>query len=421
MNNELIQALDYLEYERGVDRETLIKLINDALRAAARKAIEAYEDVDVNFDLDTGKIQCIANLLVVQDEASVTQPGIEIPLVRAVKIKEDAQPGDKITLEVTPENFGRIAASTARQFISQQLKQAEKKIVCESFRNQLFQLVTGVVKRVETHELIIDFNQVEGVMRFAECIPGEDFDIGDNVTALLIEINSEPTKPTLCVSRRHPDFVTRLFEREVAEISNNVVEIKGIAREAGFRSKIAVYTTQPKVDPVGACVGLRGSRVKTIVHELCGEKVDIIQWDPDIKVFVANALKPAKLASIEVDEAKKLLTIKVTEDQLSLSIGKKGQNARLASRLTGWKIDIDKITSQSDASQDDYDEKVGRAISALAAIDGIGQEAAEILVKNGFLSAEGVVYGGVDDIAALEGIDHDKAVAIVEGAKAFLG
>ncbi|MDD3696387.1 MAG: transcription termination factor NusA, partial [Lentisphaeria bacterium] len=320
--------------------------------------------------------------------------------------------------EVTPQNFGRIAAQAARQVISQGLRQAEKRNICELYRDQLNQLLNGVVRQIERNEIIIDFGQAEGAMRFQDKLPGEEYQQGDHLTAMLVEINDSNPGPSLYVSRNHPDFVVKLFEREVNEISEGLVEIKAVAREAGYRSKIAVHSSEARIDPVGACVGLRGNRVKTIVRELNGEKIDIVDWSADIRKFAENALKPAKLSSITVEEANKTLRIKVAEDQLSLSIGRKGQNARLASKLLGWKIDISKAESEPEETpQDDYETLYQQAVNRIAEACGIQSEQAETLVQNGFNSLEVIVTVNQDDIAELEGIGEELAEHIVRAAK----
>lgn len=413
--NDLPAALDYLEHERGIDRGTLIDLISESLRSAARKAVQQTRDLLVKFDEKSVQFKCWAKLFVVE---SVEDPGEEISLKEARIKFPEVQCGDEIEWEVTPEDFGRIAAQTAKQVISQRLRQAEKRNICESYKDQLHQLVSGVVRHVDHNEIIIDFNQAEGAMRFQDKIPGEEYEQGDHLSALLIEINADKPGPSLYVSRSHPDFVLRLFEREVTEIAEGLVEIKGVAREAGYRSKIAVFTSQPRIDPVGACVGLRGNRVKTIVRELCGEKIDIINWDSDIRKFVENALKPAKLSTIEINESNRVVKVKVPEDQLSLSIGKKGQNARLAAKLTGWKIDISKAELQpTEPVQADYQELYRQAVATIGAVEGIGEETAEILVQNGFNSLEVIVAGNSADIAALDGIGKELAKQIVAAAK----
>ncbi len=416
--NELLAALDYLEHERGIDRVTLIDLISESLRSAARKAVQQTRELVVRFDDKTAQFKCWAKLVV---KETVLDSAEEISLQEVQKKFPEVKNGDEIEWEVTPKNFGRIAAQAAKQVISQRLRQAEKRNICESFKDQLHQLVNGVVRHIDRAEIIIDFGQAEGALRFQDKIPGEEYQQGDHVTAMLTEINADKPGPSLYVSRNHPDFVLRLFEREVTEISDGVVQIKGVAREAGYRSKIAVHTSQARIDPVGACVGLRGNRVKTIVRELNGEKIDIINWDSDIRKFVENALKPAKLNSIEVNEAHHVVKVKVPEDQLSLSIGKKGQNARLAAKLTGWKIDISKSEPQpSEPPQADYQELYRHAVEKISEVAGIAPEQAEILVQNGFNSLEVIVAGNPADIADLDGIGEELANQIVVAAKVQL-
>ncbi|NLZ60374.1 MAG: transcription termination/antitermination protein NusA [Lentisphaerae bacterium] len=413
--NNLLAALDYLEHERGIDRESLIELIAESLRSAARKAIRQTRELVVKFDEKDALFRCWAKLFVVEQ---VEDPGSEIELEKARQKFPAAAVGEEIEWEVTPQNFGRIAAQAARQVISQGLRQAEKRNICELYRDQLNQLLNGVVRPIERNEIIIDFGQAEGAMRFQDKLPGEEYQQGDHLTALLVEINDSNPGPSLYVSRNHPDFVVKLFEREVNEISEGLVEIKAVAREAGYRSKIAVHSSEARIDPVGACVGLRGNRVKTIVRELNGEKIDIVDWSADIRKFAENALKPAKLSSITVEEANKTLRIKVAEDQLSLSIGRKGQNARLASKLLGWKIDISKAESEPEETpQDDYETLYQQAVNRIAEACGIQSEQAETLVQNGFNSLEVIVTVNQDDIAELEGIGEELAEHIVRAAK----
>jgi N utilization substance protein A len=335
------------------------------------------------------------------------------------KRQPGANPGDEVDWEVTPANFGRIAAQTAKQAILLRLRQAEKVRTSEEYKDKLLQLVTGVVRRVERGEVYIDFQRAEGVMRHSERIPGEEYAVGDHLTAILIEVNADKPGPCLIVSRAHPDFVKNLFEREVSEMGDSLVTIRAVAREPGFRTKIAVDTTDPRVDPVGACVGMRGNRVKTIVRELGGEKVDIIRWDPDVRTFVTNALQPAKLSGVEVDQVAQVVRVTVPEDQLSLAIGKRGQNARLAAKLTGWKIDINR--QEKPPEQLGFEDKVQRAIQALADIDGIGLETAGKLVRNGFSTLEGILAAEVEDLTAIDGIDLGRAQEIMTTAKRYMG
>ncbi|NOY79698.1 MAG: transcription termination/antitermination protein NusA [Kiritimatiellaeota bacterium] len=411
MNSELLAVFDYLESERGIDRESLFALVEESLLSAARKAVGPANDLHVKINHKTGDIQAFARLTVVEQ---VTHRDSEILLTRARRRFPDVNVGDIVDWEVTPANFGRIAAQNAKQTILQRLRQAEKSRISEEFQDLLDGLITGVVRRVEHGEVYIDFHRAEGVMRYPERIPGEDYQPGDHITALLIDVNADRPGPSLQVSRSRPEFVVRLFEREVAEIAENVVEIKAIAREAGHRTKIAVTSNDPRVDPVGACVGLRGNRVKTVVRELGGEKVDVIPWSADIREFTASALQPAKLAGAEVDEESHTIRVDVPEDQLSLAIGRRGQNARLAGKLIGWRIDINRMEKPERIG---FEHKVQRAIEALAQIPSIGRETAEALVRNGFISLEGILAAEAADLANLEGLDLDRAREIIAAAR----
>jgi N utilization substance protein A len=415
MNSELMVVLEYLEHERGIERETLIQLVEESLTAAARKAVQTGHEAVVRIDRMTGDIHAWAHLTVVE---TVSNPEAEVALADVLPGHPEAKLGDDVEWEVTPDDFGRIAAQTAKQAIMFRLRQAEKKGICEDFQEQLNQLITGVVRRVERGDVFIDFARAEGVLKYAERIPGEDYQTGDHISALLVEINADRPGPSLYVSRAHPELVCRLFEREVTEIAEGLVKVRAVAREAGYRTKIAVASSDPRIDPVGACVGLRGNRVKTVVRELGGEKVDIIRWDPDVRIFVTNALQPAKLSSVTVDEGARCVHVVVPEDQLSLAIGRKGQNARLAHKLTGWRIDINRHVEEARMQ---FEDKIQHAIEALARIEGIGSDVAPMLVRNGFLSLEGILAAEEADIAALDNVGPERAAGILAAARRELG
>jgi N utilization substance protein A len=299
----------------------------------------------------------------------------------------------------------------------QRLRQAEKEQVCEEFSDRMLDLVSGVVVRVERGEVYVDLMRAEAVMTYNERIPGEEYQPGDHFTGVLLRVNADQPGPSLYLSRSNPALVSRLFEREVSEISEGLVEIKAVAREPGYRSKVAVHSKDSSVDPVGACVGLRGTRVKTIVRELGGEKVDIIRWDENIKTFVANALQPAKLAHVTIDEENHEVHIDAPEDQLSLAIGKKGQNARLAAKLTGWRVDIRKLTTPEEA---EFESKVQNAIKSLVEqLPMLSAEDAKGLVSSGFLSVEGLVEADASDLTGIENIDEDRAQEILAAAREY--
>jgi len=409
MNNDLLAVMEYMERERGIDRETLLAAVESALLAASRKSVGPAKDLRVEIDRKTCRIRALAKVTVVEKVAS---PHDEITLQGARRIKADAQLGDAVDIEVTPRNFGRIAAQTAKQAILHKIRQAEKERVFDEYKDRAGDIVSGTVSRIERSDVILDLGRAEGLMPVSEKVPTERYQIGDRLRAYILKVESRAQGPEIILTRSHPDFVKRLFELEVSEIADKTVEIKGIAREAGFRSKIAVVSHDSKVDPVGACVGMRGIRVKNIVRELSGEKIDIVRWNEDIKTFVTNALAPAKLIRVTVDEENRTVHVVVDGEHLSQAIGKKGQNARLTSKLTGWKIDI--LRDESDVS---FEEKVARAVAALAGIEGIGPERAEKLVHAGFLSLEGLLAAEPADLEAVEGFDAAAAREVLQSVE----
>ena len=390
MNNELQAVVDNMERERGIDRETLLDAIEGALVSAAKKTLGMEQDLEVHIDRKTMNIRAIAKLEVV-DKFTVGPQ--EIDVFKARKINPDVQLGDFVEQEVTPANFGRIAAQTAKQAILHRIRQAEKDRVFEEYKDAMGEIISGTVRRFDRNDVIIEIARGEGVLPSRERVPTEEYQIGDRIRAYVVSVRNAPSGPEIVLSRSHPDFVRRLFEMEVTEIADETVEIKGIAREAGFRSKVAVISHDDKVDPVGACVGLRGIRVKNIVRELGGEKIDIVRWADDIKTFVTNALAPARLSKVELDEPTRSIKVVVDQDQLSLAIGKKGQNARLTNKLTGWKIDIRK-----DGPEADFAEAVAKAVAEMAKIEGIGEANAVKLVQSGYLTIEGVLAADAVDL-----------------------
>jgi N utilization substance protein A len=410
MNNELIAVLDYMERERGLDRNTLLRAVESALLSASKKSFGPTKDLRIEINDKTCDIRAFAMLTVAE---KVNSPSEEILLTQARRYKPEAQVGDQVEVEVTPKNFGRIAAQTAKQAILHRIRQAEKDMVFEEYKNRPGDIVSGLVRRFDRSDVIIDLGRAEAVMPARERVPTEEYQIGDRIRAFIAGVEKTVQGPEIILSRSHPDFVRRLFELEVSEIADGTVAIKGIAREAGFRTKIAVLSNDDKVDPVGACVGMRGIRVKNIVRELSGEKIDIVRWNDDVKMFVQNALAPAKLIRVNVDEAAHTVHVIVDPEQLSLAIGKKGQNARLTAKLTGWKIDI-----QKEEAEITFEEKVALAVAQMAGVEGIGAEAAEKLVHSGFLTLEGILAADTDDLTAIEGIDEEMARAIKAAAEA---
>ena len=412
MNNELLSVFEYMERERKLDRETLVQLVESALQVAGRKSIGRVRDLRVEIDRKTLEIKAFASIQIVDfvrnrvEEMSIGEAQAKYP-------GKTFQIGDLIEVEVTPRNFGRIAAQTAKQAIIQKLRMAEKDKVFAAYKDHAGEIVTGSIRRFDRSDVVVDLGDAEGIMPSKERVPNEEYQIGDRIRFLLLAIDSQTQGTQLILSRSHPDFIKKLFDLEVSEIADGTVEIKGIAREAGFRTKIAVHSNDEKVDPVGACVGLRGQRVKNIVRELSGEKVDIVKWSLDVKTFVTNALAPAKLLRLEIDETENVVHVIVEADQLSLSIGKKGQNARLTAKLTGWKIDV-----QKDENDITFEERISRATDQLAAVEGIGQDNAAKLVAAGFLTLEGILAAESQDLVDIEGFDADIAEQVRAAAEA---
>lgn len=345
MNAEFMQAFEQLGKEKGIAPEILFDAIEAALISAYKRNFSAAQNVRVSLDRVTGDIHVYARKNIVE---VVENEIVEMDLAEARKINSDYEIDDIIEIEVTPKNFGRIAAQTAKQVVVQRIREAERGIIYEEFSNRESDILTGIVQRIEQKNVFIDLGKAEAILAPSEQIPFEQYKHGDRVKSYIIEVKKTTKGPQILVSRTHPGLLKRLFELEVPEIHDGIVEIKSVAREPGMRSKIAVFSRDEDVDPVGSCVGHKGMRVQTIVNELKGEKIDIVKWNVDPIKYIANSLSPAKVVSVEVNEIEKVSKVIVPDYQLSLAIGKEGQNARLAAKLTGWKIDI---KSESQAMQ----------------------------------------------------------------------
>ncbi|WP_069649567.1 transcription termination factor NusA [Caloranaerobacter ferrireducens] len=337
MKAEFLEALEQIVKDKGITKDVLYDALEAALKTAYRKNFGTSQNVEVEIDKENGEVKAYAKKVVVEN---VENPLLEINLEDAKEIDPNYQVGDTVRIEVTPKNFGRIAAQTAKQVVLQRIREAEREIIYEEFVNRESEIVTGLVQRVSKSNVLINLGRTEGVLPPTEQIPGEIYKQGDRIKTYILEVKKTTKGPQIILSRTHPGLVKRLFELEVPEIHDGIVDIYNIAREAGSRTKIAVYSNDENVDPVGACVGHKGARVKAVVDELNGEKIDIIIWSKNISEFIANSLSPAKVISVEVDEEEKSAKVIVPDYQLSLAIGKEGQNARLAAKLTGWKIDI---------------------------------------------------------------------------------
>jgi len=415
MSNELLTMLEYLERERGISRDTLLLAMQEAIIKAAGKGFGGFtRELRVEISPKTGKIRGIANVLVVD---KVTNPQEEMLLARAQVIKPSIQSGDTLEVEVEPAAFGRIAAGVARNAIMSSIRRVEKERIYEEFKDRAGDIVSGAVRRFVKSDVIIDLGKFEAVMPARERVITEDYSVGDRLRAYVVAVENGKDGPQIVLSRSHPNFVRKLFQLEVSEIADGTVQLKGIAREAGIRTKVAVASADSKVDPVGACVGMRGARVKNIVRELNNEKVDIIKWSDDPREFVVEALKPAKIKSLEINEATKTVRVTVDEDQLSIAIGKKGQNARLTAKLTGWEVDIEKDATKEQA----FENQVSSATESFKSQLGLEEETAAKLVQGGILSPADLVAGGVevDDLVGMIGVDEARAAEILARAKAL--
>jgi transcription termination/antitermination protein NusA len=409
MNADLISVLEIYEREKGISRDLLVSAVEEALVAAAKKAIGPARDLRCEIDQKSGDLRAYAKLLVVD---KVESKHDEMTLAEAKRHNPNAKLGDEIEVEVTPTDFGRIASQYAKQSLMQHIRRAEKQLIYTEFKDRVGDIVSGVVRRFERSDVIIDLGRYEALLPNRERVPTEEYQVGERLRCYVKAVENGPHGPDIILSRSDPKFVIKLFQLEVSEINDGTIEVKAIAREPGFRTKLAVYTRDDKVDPVGACVGLRGQRVKNIVRELNNEKVDIIRWDPNVKIFIANALQPAQLKTFQVDEAHKRVKIMVSEDQLSLAIGKRGQNARLTSKLTGWQVDIEAEHVETLG----FEQKMAQAVQSLAEIPGITPEQADTLVHNGLTSLEDLLEAEVTDLAEIPEIGS-KAEEVMQAAR----
>ena len=409
MANELLGLLEYIEEERGISREELVSALEKALVSAGRKSVTYGKTLEVKVDPVTGEIKAWVTMEVVEEKPNIEQ----IALPDARRLSPGAKVGDIVSKAIPPQEFGRIAAQTAKQTMMQQLRKAEKAKVFDEFKDSIGKIVSGIVRRFEAGSVIVDFQKAEGILTYKEKIPGESYMVGDRLNALLINVDPSGSGPSLILSRSNPEFVRRLFEREVAEIGDGVVEIKAIAREPGVRTKIAVLSKDTKVDPIGACVGMRGSRVKNITTELCGERIDIVRFDERISEYVVNAMQPASPKSVEVDEASKTVTVHVDQTQVRLAIGRNWQNVKLCSQLVGYKVNV--VTIPGEETQT-IEEKIGQAVTVLSEKLGVSAELAEKLLQGGYSSVDGLFDSTEADLVTV-GATPDEAKKIIEVVK----
>lgn len=383
MSQEIVAIMEYMEKEKGIKREILIEAMESALLASSRKSFGPARDLRVEIDPKNGKIRAFAKLQIVD---RVTSNAEQISIFRARDIKSDAQVGEEVEAEVTPKDFGRIAAQVFKQTINQTLRGIERRMIFTEFKDRAGGIVTGTVRRFDRSDVVVDLGKFEAIMPSRERVPTEEYNPGERIRAYVVTVDDTIRGPEIILSRSHPNFVRRLLELEVSEVNDKTVEIKALAREAGYRTKIAVWSQNDKIDPVGACVGIRGARVKNIVRELNNEKIDLFKWSPNIRELAVEALKPAKLKSLTVDEPNRRLKAIVDEDNYSLALGRKGQNTRLATKITGWDIDIEK----EHTAAENFAEQLGKAAEVLALDLGIEKSIAEHVMRAGFNSIEAI-------------------------------
>ena len=410
---ELLQIADAVAREKSIDRQIVLASMEDAYAKAARSRYGQETNVQTEIDPKTGELRLWRHLLVVE---AVENPAVEISLKDAMRSNPAAQVGDAIADKLPPFTLGRIAAQSAKQVIVQKVRDAERDRQYDEFKERIGEIINGVVKRAEYGNVIVDLGRGEGIVRRDDLIPRETFRVGDRIRAYVADVRREPRGPQIFLSRTHPQFMTKLFTQEVPEIYDGIIEIKAVSRDPGSRAKIAVISRDSSIDPVGACVGMRGSRVQAVVGELQGEKIDIIPWSPDIATFIVNALQPAEVAKVVLDEDSERIEVVVPDDQLSLAIGRRGQNVRLASQLTGWDIDILTEAEESERRQKEFAERTTIFMEALDVDEVVGQ----LLASEGFRSVEELTYVDVAELASIEGFDEDTAAEIQNRATSYL-
>lgn len=413
---DLIQVIEQIGREKGIERDVLIDAVGAAILSASRKALGTLPELRVDFDPGSGRFVLYTVKKVVEQ---VTNPRTEITLEEAHRTQPDVELGGEFRIEVQPPGFGRIAAQTAKQVIIQRVREAERDSIYQSFKNREGELITGIVQRVVKNNVIVNVGKAEAILPPREQLPREDYRPGDRIRAYIVEVKKGTRGATVLLSRSHPGMLLRLFEIEVPEIEEGIVEIKGVAREPGERAKIAVISRDSNVDPVGACVGYRGSRVQVIVRELGGEKIDIIPWQENPANFVRNALAPAQVGSVTVDESSHALHVLVADDQLSLAIGRRGQNARLAAKLVGWKVDI-KSRGELTREEEQKAIQTRATLDELAVLPGIGPSMAGRLLDAGFDTLDKLAQASAEDLMTVKGIGSRTAAKIVAAVQDFL-
>lgn len=406
MNIELRRIIDQVSRDKGIDKELLIGAIKDAIRSAAKKKYGPRLEIEVSYRDDTGEIEVFQFKDVVTE---VTEPHREIVYSEAKVLDPECELGDSLGIKMDAGAFGRIAAQSAKQVIMQRMKDAERDLVFEDFKDRKGEIINGIVQRLDPEGIIVNLGRTEALLPPSEQVPREIYHKGERIRAFVLEVKRQTRGPQIILSRTHPQFLMALFQNEVPEISEGIVQVLACAREPGSRSKIAVASRATDVDPVGACVGMKGARVQNIVQELRGEKIDIIPWHPDPAKFATNALQPAQVSRIIMNKDSQSMEVIVADDQLSLAIGKRGQNVRLASRLVGWKIDV--------KSESRYSKSLKEGFLSLLRIPGVGEITANLLHEGGFTSARELTESSVEDLVQATGLTEKKAGNLIAAAQ----
>jgi N utilization substance protein A len=402
---DIKRVVDQVSRDKGISREVLIKALEEALKSAARKKFGNKLDIEVHYNDELGEIEVFQ----FKDVAEVvTEPALEISLEEGRRLDPDCEVGDSLGTKMDTTTFGRIAAQSAKQVIIQKIKDAEKDAVFANYVDRKGEIINGIVQRIDRGDIIVNLGQTEGAVPVREQIPKESYRRGDRVRALIVDVLHESRGPQVILSRGHTDFLINLFKTEVPEISEGIVKIMGAAREPGVRAKIAVASSNADIDPVGACVGMKGSRVQNVVQELRGEKIDIISWHVDPAKFVCNALAPAEISRVIIDETDRTMEVIVPDEFLSIAIGKRGQNVRLASKLCGWHLEVQSESKYSEAMQSGYD--------SLVALPGVGVSMADALYEKGFFSADEIAKAGIEDLVQIRGIGEETARKLIDAA-----
>lgn len=402
---DIKRVIDQVSREKGIDAEILINTLKEAIISAARKKIGPRADIEVHYDEKSGDVEVFHFKEVVEE---VEYPDSELTLDKGLEYDPECEIGDSLGIRIDTEEFGRIAAQSAKQVIIQKMREAERNAVYENFIHKKGKIINGIVQRFDRGSIIVNLGQAEAVLRPREQMPKENYKRGDRIRAYVVDVLEESKGAQIILSRTHPEFLVELFKTEVPEVAEGIVSIRGAARVPGIRAKIAVSSIDSDVDPVGACVGMKGNRVQNIVQELRGEKIDIVQWSPDIARFVCNALSPAEIARVIIDEENQSMEVIVNDEYLSIAIGKGGQNVSLACEITGWHLEV--------TSEEDYSREVKEGYDSLMKLSNVGLPMAEVLFKAGYASLLDIMDAMAEDVAAVMNISVEDAVATIEEA-----